>query len=349
MIGDVLTSTILFEALRTSYPDAELHYLINTHTYPVVENNPTIDKCIFFSPDLEKDKIKIFGFAKKLRQNQYDIVIDAYSKLSSNIISLMSGAEKRISYDKYYSRFCYTNTIDRRIKRGQILDNLAIKTRLELLSPLGIKNLEDIKPKIYLTDDEKAQAIEVLKINGLSLSHPIVMISALGSGPLKTYPYSYLAKVIDTVVDSNPNIQFLFNYIPKQAGEAREIFDLCLPKTQSKIYFNVFGKSLREFLGLVSKCAAVVGNEGGAINMSKALEVPTFSIFSPWNAKSEWSIFENDTTDIAVHLEDYKPEYFQDISKYKELKPKTQSLYQEFKPELFDDKLRTFINTISKN
>lgn len=349
MIGDVLTSTILFEALRASYPDAELHYLINTHTHPVVENNPDIDQIILFSPELEKDKVKIFGFAKRLRSNQYDIVLDAYSKLSSNIISLLSGAKTRISFDKFYSRFCYTHTIDRRIKRGQILKNLAIKTRLELLSPLGIDNLDDIKPKIYLSNEEKAQATEILKINGLNLSNPIVMISALGSGPLKTYPFNYLARVIDTIVESNPDIQLLFNYIPKQAGEAREIFDLCLPKTQTKIYFNVFGKSLREFLGLVSKCVAVIGNEGGAINMSKALEVPTFSIFSPWNSKSEWSIFENETTDVAVHLEDYKPKYFQDISKYKELKPKTSNLYQEFQPDLFEDKLRTFIKTISKN
>jgi len=32
MIGDVLTSSILFEALRTQYKEATLHYLINENT-----------------------------------------------------------------------------------------------------------------------------------------------------------------------------------------------------------------------------------------------------------------------------------------------------------------------------
>ncbi len=38
MIGDVLTSSILFEALRLKYPNAQLDYLINEHTFPVVQN-----------------------------------------------------------------------------------------------------------------------------------------------------------------------------------------------------------------------------------------------------------------------------------------------------------------------
>ena len=40
MIGDVLTSSILFEVLRAKYPNAQLDYLVNSHTLPVIENNP---------------------------------------------------------------------------------------------------------------------------------------------------------------------------------------------------------------------------------------------------------------------------------------------------------------------
>ena len=50
MIGDVLTSSILFEALRTQYKEATLHYLINQNTVAVVENNPYIDEFIIVSP-----------------------------------------------------------------------------------------------------------------------------------------------------------------------------------------------------------------------------------------------------------------------------------------------------------
>ena len=41
MIGDVLTSSILFEVLE-KFPNSL--FLINSHTIPVVKNNPFIDK-----------------------------------------------------------------------------------------------------------------------------------------------------------------------------------------------------------------------------------------------------------------------------------------------------------------
>ena len=52
MIGDVLTTSILFKALKAEHPDAELHYVINSHTYSVVENNPFIDKVLFVTPEM---------------------------------------------------------------------------------------------------------------------------------------------------------------------------------------------------------------------------------------------------------------------------------------------------------
>jgi heptosyltransferase-2 len=43
MIGDVLTSSLLFEVLKNNYKESELHYLINSHTSEIINNNPLID------------------------------------------------------------------------------------------------------------------------------------------------------------------------------------------------------------------------------------------------------------------------------------------------------------------
>ena len=56
MIGDVLTSSVMFEALRQKYPDAQLDYLINEHTFPVVQNNPFIDDYVFLTKKKNKAK-----------------------------------------------------------------------------------------------------------------------------------------------------------------------------------------------------------------------------------------------------------------------------------------------------
>ncbi|GAA4897269.1 glycosyltransferase family 9 protein [Flaviramulus aquimarinus] len=337
MIGDVLTSSILFEALRQKFPDAQLDYLINTHTYPVVENNPFIDDFIFFTKKEETSKNAFFKLAKSVKHKNYDIVIDVYSKLSSNFISVVSQAKTRISYHKYYTTLFYNYNIKRQKSTDQKA-GLAIANRMQLLSPLNIES-KSIKPKIYLTKHEIANSKRFLEKYHIDLKKPLYMISVLGSGDNKTYPAPYMAKAIDIIAQQTQG-QILFNYIPKQETQAKEIFNLCEDHTKTHIFFNVFGKSLRDFLAITYHCDALIGNEGGAVNMAKALDIKTFTIFSPWIDKATWGLFE-DSNNISVHLKDFKPELY--TKPEKKLKKETFALYHKFNPELFFDKLKSFL------
>ena len=162
------------------------------------------------------------------------------------------------------------------------------------------------------------------------------MISAVGSSESKTYPLDFMAQVIDEIAE-NKSVQIIFNYIPNQKNIAAELYNLCKPKTQEIIFFDVYAKSLREFMGLTSQCAALIGNEGGAINMAKALEIPTFTIFSPFILKNDWNMFENETTNISVHISDYLPDL--DLKKSKN----DTSIYGLLKPEMFNNLLLLFL------
>ncbi|TGV02988.1 glycosyltransferase family 9 protein [Flavivirga rizhaonensis] len=337
MIGDVLTSSILFEALRLKYPKAQLDYLINEHTFPVVENNPNIDNFVLFTKQDELSKSNLLKFARSVGNKKYDIVVDTYSKLSSNLISLFSGAKTKISYHKYYTTLFYHYNIKRE-KHNDGKAGLAIVNRMQLLAPLGIET-SFIKPKIYLTEKEIFNSKEFLESYQIDFSKPLYMISVLGSGKNKTYPFNYMAEVIDTLVKETSG-QILFNYIPKQETEARAILDLCKPETQKNIHFNIFGKSLRAFLAITSHCDALIGNEGGAINMAKALNIKTFAIYSPWIDKATWNLFENDNN-VSVHLKDFKPELYTKAEK--KYKKETAELYKKFEPQLFRDKLKAFL------
>ncbi|MBU3822406.1 lipopolysaccharide heptosyltransferase family protein [Flavobacteriaceae bacterium XHP0103] len=345
MIGDVLTSSILFEVLRLKYPKAELHYLINEHTSPVVENNPFIDYFIFFTSDIEKSKLRLLKLTKTIQKENFDIVIDAYCKLSSNLVSAFSGAKIKISKYKWYSSLIYTHPI--KFKNSSSTPaGLAIENRLQLLEPIDIElSKKIIKPKIYLSNAEKEKAKQTLLSSNIDLNKPIFMISVLGSGKSKTYPIEYMSQLIDFIVKQT-NGQLLFNYIPSQIETVKTIFKLCKTETQKHIFLDCFGNNLREFLGLTSFCNAIIGNEGGAINMAKALNIPTFAIFSPWIEKKVWATFE-DENNVSVHLKDYKPDYFQN-KEGKKLKKDALNLYQEFKPSLFLEKLNGFLNTILK-
>ncbi|AUS03979.1 glycosyltransferase family 9 protein [Pseudotamlana carrageenivorans] len=341
MIGDVLASSILFEALRQKYPQAQLHYIINEHTYPVVENNPFIDRCIFFTKTEENSKKALFKFVKNIQSQHYDIVIDVYSKFSSNLITLFSRSKIKISQYKSYSAYLYTHPFKNK-KTANTNAGLAIENRLQLLEPIS-KELSKtlIKPKIYLTPIEIETSKQNLLKANINLEKPLFMISVLGSDMTKTYPLLHMAKLIDAIMLKTQG-QILFNYIPKQHTAAKAIFNFCKAETKPYIYFNVFGKSLREFLAITKHCTALIGNEGGAVNMAKALEIPTFTIFSPWIKKESWSMFENNSTNVSIHLKDVKPELFEEKST-KTLKADALNLYENFSPDLIIPELNNYL------
>ena len=340
MIGDVLVSSIICNNLRRAYPDAKIDYLVYESTTPVLEGNPNIDTIIRFEEKHRKSKRELLKLALEIRANNYDLLIDAYSKLESWLIVLLSGAKRKISYAKKGRTFLYTDNIPFEESPKTNL-GLAIERRLSLLQPLDLTIAIDPLPKLFVSSKENQQAITLFEKHQLRKDRKTAMISLLGSEQLKTYPLNFITQVVDAIADTY-DVNILFNYFPKQINEAKTVFDNCKPSTQGKIYFDLLGADLRSFIAILNLCDLIVGNDGGAINMAKALGKPSFIIFSPWIEKKIWATLEDGIHHISVHLNDFKPELLAQKTE-KELKQQALSLYEEFQPNLFIDKLKSFL------
>ncbi len=342
MIGDVLAGTIVCEHLKIHFPATEVHYLVDEHTTAVVDGNPFVDELVLFKKDYRKSKLLFYYFLKSIKKQHYDVTIDLLCKTESNIISWFSKAPIRISYPKWYSKFIYTHTYKHSQKKPSVL-GMAIDNRLLLLQPL-IHELKkpQIAPQLYLSDDEISTAKQTLLNNKITGKKPLLMFGVLGSSESKTYPLPYMAHLLNQIIEKY-DLDCIINYIPKQKPEVEQLLSRCTKKTREAINLNVFGGSLREFLALLSQCDAYFGNEGGASHMAKALNKPNFSIFAPWISKNAWMTYQNNSSNRAVHLEDFHPDAIHFSSK-KERKLKIPQNYQLFKPELFEEKLFEFFN-----
>ena len=344
MIGDVLATSIVCNNLKAIYPDSEIHYLIYPFTKPVVENNPNIDRIIFFTDEFRKSKKALLKFLVSIRKEKYDIVIDAYGKLESNLVVGVSGAKTKIGFRKSYTNFLYTKTY-KEFSVPKTDAGLAIDNRMQLVSDFlprpttKDQRLLDNRPKIFLTEAEIAHGKKILTDYGIS--GKTYMIGVLGSGHNKTYPFPYMAQVLDAIV-AQTGATLLFNYIPKQRTEAQAIFDLCKPETQAHIKIDLVPGSIREFLAVTYHCDALIGNEGGAVNMAKAIGKPTFTIFSTWIKKEAWNSFEDGKHTVSVHLKDVKPELYGEKSA-KEMKAKAMVLYDAFTPDLILPTLKNYL------
>lgn len=344
-IGDVLTSTILCNNLRTFYPDAIIDYMCYPNSVEVLLENPNINNVIILSNAVRKSYPSLFKFIFEIRSNKYEVVIDAYSKLETNLITLFSGAKFKISYYKSYSLLFYNYNL-KRIEVGTNSElGLAIENRLLLLKPLIKEKITNYKPKIFLKKQELIDAKKQLNKNGINQNlQPIIMFGILGSEWYKTYPLDKMAKIIDFTVNKL-NATILFNYIPSQKEEVLKVYNFCSEETKKNIHLELYGENLRTFLALLSQCSALIGNEGGSVNMAKALSIPTFSLFTPSVDRETWRIFENEKENVSIHLKDLKPEVYEQFNE-KHIKENTFKYFDEYPLELILVKLNAFFKDL---
>ena len=130
-IGDIVLTTPVIRALKKQLPDAEIHFLAKKTYAPVLEHNPYIDKRIYLEHDLGT-------IIARLKQEQYDVVIDLQKNLRSLRIRLALLRSKYFSFNKLnFKKWLLVRFKIDRLPRIHIVDRY-----MEAVSPLGVMNDE---------------------------------------------------------------------------------------------------------------------------------------------------------------------------------------------------------------
>jgi len=336
-IGDVLLAALIATNLKKKFLNSTIDYMVYDYTTGVIEQNPAIDTIIKIN---EKELKKIPNLIKTIfsvRRKKYDIIVDPYAKFQSRVISLFSGAKTRIGYKKTDNNPplpFYTHNISF-LKEKSKPCGKSIEDRVHLITSVFDIENPVYEPKIYLTDQEQHYS----KLN--NYDKPVIMFGILGSTPQKSMPYDYIINLIDFVTE-NYDVYALFNYSPHQKLDAEQIYNAC--KHKDKIIFDIYEESIRGFVLLMNKCKLLIANEGGTVHIAKALNKPTFTIFSPYVLKEHWASFEDGKQHTSIHLLDEKPDLFStDREQRRKIEEDPSFLYKQLKPKLIIPKLDAFL------
>lgn len=335
-IGDVLLASIIPNNIKKRYPQSEVTFFCYDNAAPVLEQNPNIDRIIAVK-EKELKKIKnLLKYAALIRKENYDLIIDPYVKFQSQVLSLLSGAKQRVSYQKKTLPFAYTKQIP--ILKDKVSEyGKAIDDRLNLVTSIDHTIATDPYPRLFLLPSEVENGRQIL--SKVDPSRKTLMIGVLGSNASKSLPIDYTVEIINFII-SNYDLNILFNYIPSQ----REIVDEILSKIKKsdKVYPEIIGKNIREFVQIMNHCDLLIANEGGSVHIAKALKKATFTIFSPYIVKDFWATFENEPQNESVHLKEVRPDLYKSKSR-KEIAANSAELYKEFTPDLILPKLQEFM------
>jgi heptosyltransferase II len=157
---------------------------------------------------------------------------------------------------------------------------------LQLVEALGI---EPAKLAVVLSapDEAVARATELLAHHGVAPDERLVGFApGAAYGRAKQWPPGRIAEVITILADRTGARALVVGSAGDRAAfEAIERALGAAGRTDvAKAYIDMVGRTdLPLLMGLLSRCAAFVSNDSGAMHLAAALGVPTVAIFGPTN------------------------------------------------------------------
>ena len=249
-IGDSILAVALCSTLKKSFPDAEIHFVLNKNIAPLYEGHPDIDKVITF----DKNENKPFtAYIKKVWQvmhkNRYDVIIDMRSTIRTLFFSLFSlRTPFRIGRIKGYTHFLLnyrTDTYSKNLTTDMVQRNLLLAAPLEKIRPIQYTK----EFKLYLTDREKEDFRYYMEKEGIDFARPVLLIGVTTKLIHKKWNTEFMVATLKRILEEYKDIQMIFNYAPGYEEEdARNIYkELGCP---DRIKMDIQAASLRQLAAL---------------------------------------------------------------------------------------------------
>src|SRR6202035_4687558 len=113
-IGDVVLATPLIEKLHLFFPDAQIDFLLRKGNEQLLAGHPYIHERLIW--DKKKNKHKnLFRLLGSIRKNKYDKLINLQRFFATGLITVFSGAEETIGFDKNPLSFLFSRKIKHRV------------------------------------------------------------------------------------------------------------------------------------------------------------------------------------------------------------------------------------------
>lgn len=276
-IGDIVFASPIAEALKRTYPQAHIAWLVEPGTDTLIRPDPHIDERILW-PKAEwkalwRDghRMEVFrrmrAFRTMLREQQFDVAIDLQGLLKSGVLAWMTGAPRRIGLgSREGSQFLMTEIVSRGGDSARISSEY-----LYLAQQLGL-DTGDFMPQLYLDPNVEARALERLAANGVTPGKYVVF-AAFTTRPQKHWFVDAWQKLAPTVKQQTGLTPVLLGG-PADREAATEI------AAGTPTIVNLVGQTnLAEAAAVIRHAGAVIGVDTGLTHMGIAFARPTVAIF----------------------------------------------------------------------
>ena len=279
-LGDVLAALEVLRAIKAARPERRVAYVVEGTYAELVHNEPYID--LVSSPPRGGAGAWL-SYLRGLRALGAAEAVDFHGSARSALITLASGARRRVGFDVRVRRRAYTVVEPRgEFREGRRVPHTPITWGMRLARHVGATAADDLPPALAAPPGARARALERLcaagvsreavdagRLVGLNPGRPVASKSWPG-GRFVELSRRLAARGYQVLVFWGPGEEAVAGTIASESGA------VLAPRL-----------SLAELPAALPACAALVTIDSGLKHLAVCARVPTVTVFGSTDPR-EW-------------------------------------------------------------
>ena len=272
-LGDAIHTIPLANVLRKRYPNVQLDWIVEDKAEKFILNNPLLNNVYV----LERRKWKKMNFynilkeffliIKKIRSENYDIVIDTQQLFKSSFIMGVSKGKRKIALDggREFS-WLFANEIIKTNRKQFDINYHVVKRNLEIAQYL---DCNDINPEFVIPDLSKEYSKNITDIiKNLDDSKKTILIAPATTWKNKHWTIDGWVNVINKFKDS-------YNIIITATEKDKILTNKILEKVSGKNIINLTGMTtIADVVYICKNVDLVISPDSGTAHIAWATAHP---------------------------------------------------------------------------
>lgn len=283
-IGDMIVNSLMFREIKKVYPDIKIGVVARGTAIDIIKYNPNVDKIY----EYHKNRKKIKDLAFKIKEKEYDLLIDFSEMLRVNQMMLINLCEARFNLGldrKKWKLFDLSVESSKDFKWTEHITN----RYLAYLVKLGFRK-EDIDTSydIYLKDDKKYE----LFFNRIEEDKKIIL-NPYGASKHKSFNIETLEKIITYLKEKK--IGVILVYFSDKYRELK-----FLENKYKNVYIPKKIESILDTALLIKKSNCVITPDTSIVHIASTFNKKMIAVYPPnggkhgvdhlvWAPKSEYN------------------------------------------------------------
>ena len=279
-------TTPMLRALKRTFPDARLTYVVEPEAAAVVRGNPHLEDVIVVPHSRGWRRVRDdVALARRLRAARFDVVFDLHGGPRSSWLTWATGARERIGYDVAGRGWHYTRTVH----RPRALRPLhSVVNQWELLQAMERwpgDSPDPARDPVEMAVDRSAEQriAQRLRDSGTDDRHVVIVVHVSAGNPFRRWPEASFVRLVTTLAGRDERRRIILSSGPSDRTAADRIAEAARTSLGARSHRVLrFGDiDLAELRALLDRSRLFVGGDTGPLHIAAATRTPIVAIFGP--------------------------------------------------------------------